>query len=189
MENNFKKFLKKNLGYIIFALILWLIAEILLVAPIAYTLSESYIEGNFDIAYFLEHFITNIVSINSITHVFTAKAIGVFGKSTIIFSIILVIALLIGIYKSRDKSKFQGIEHGSSDWCTGGEEYRILTRNSGLILSENHCLPLDKIGNVNVLIVLLANLTPVAPCLSCIVLSPVKSGDASLYDVHDSFSV
>ena len=122
MENNFKKFLKKNLGYIIFALILWLIAEILLVAPIAYTLSESYIEGNFDIAYFLEHFITNIVSINSITHVFTAKAIGVFGKSTIIFSIILVIALLIGIYKSRDKSKFQGIEHGSSDWCTGGAE-------------------------------------------------------------------
>ena len=43
--------------------------------------------------------------------------------------------------------------------------------------------------NVNVTGFLLANLVPVAPCLNCTVLSPVKSGEPSLYFVQSSFSV
>ena len=154
MENNqFKRFIKKNLKYIIFALVLWLIGEILLVAPISYTISESYINGKFDVAQFLSGFIKNIVSLNGITKVFNTGTIGIFGHGTLWFTIILIFAFCIGAFKGRDKSKYQDIEHGSSDWCEGGEQYRVLSRNSGLLLAENHYLPLDKIGNVNVLIV------------------------------------
>ena len=154
MENNqFKRFIKKNLKYIIFALVLWLIGEILLVAPISYTISESYINGKFDIAQFLSGFIKNIVALNGITKVFNTNTIGIFGHGTLWFSIILIFAFCIGAFKGRDKSKYQDIEHGSSDWCEGGEQYRVLNRNSGILLAENHYLPLDKIGNVNVLIV------------------------------------
>ena len=153
MESKFKRFLRKNSKYIIFALILWVVAEIVLIAPISYTISESYVDGKFDIALFMGDFIKNIVSFNTITKVFSAKAIGAFGKGTGFFSIILLIAVGIGAFKARNKSEYQNIEHGSSDWCEGGEQYRVLSRNSGLLLAEEHFLPLNKIGNVNVLIV------------------------------------
>ena len=45
------------------------------------------------------------------------------------------------------------MEHGSSDWSKNGEQYRILSDRKGLILAQNNYLPLDKRGNVNVLVV------------------------------------
>ena len=153
MENKFQEFMKKNLKYFIFALVLWVFAEIVLIAPIAYTISESYVNGKFDIALFIEDFITNIVSFSSITKVFAHNVIGTFGTWTLGFSIILAIAFGIGAYKSRKRSKYQDIEHGSSDWCEGGEQYKVLSKNSGILLAENNFLPLNKVGNINVLIV------------------------------------
>ena len=153
MENKFQEFMKKNLKYFIFALVLWVFAEIVLIAPIAYTISESYVNGKFDIALFIEDFITNIVSFSSITKVFAPNVIGTFGTWTLGFSIILAIAFGIGAYKSRKRSKYQDIEHGSSDWCEGGEQYKVLSKNSGILLAENNYLPLNKVGNINVLIV------------------------------------
>ena len=153
MENRFSEFLKRNLKYIIFAVVLWIVAELFLVAPIAYTISESCVDGKFDIALFIQDFITNIVSFNSITKVFNANAIGAFGSSTLWFTILLGIAFGIGAFKNRKKTKYQDIEHGSSDWSQGGEQYRVLSRNSGILLAQNHFLPLNKLGNINVLIV------------------------------------
>ena len=153
MENKFKKFMKKNLKYFIFALILWVIAEIVLAAPIAYTISESYVDGKFDIALFIQDLVGNIVSFSSITKVFDEAVIGVFGKTTLWFGAIIAIAVTIGAIKGRDKTEYQDIEHGSSDWSENGEQYRVLSRNSGLILAQNNYLPLNKLGNINVLIV------------------------------------
>ena len=48
---------------------------------------------------------------------------------------------------------YEDIENGSSDWCEGGEQYKILSKNKGIILAEDNYLPVDKIGNVNVLVV------------------------------------
>ena len=42
MGSSFSEFIKKNLKYIIFALVLWAIGEIFLVAPIALSISQSY---------------------------------------------------------------------------------------------------------------------------------------------------
>jgi len=34
-----------------------------------------------------------------------------------------------------------------------GEQYKILDKNKGIVLAENNYLPVDKRGNVNVLVV------------------------------------
>ena len=153
MGNSFNEFMKKNFKYVIFAFVLWAIGEIFLVAPIALSISQSYVDGLFDIALFIQELIPNVVSFSSIGKVFSSEAIGAFGNSTLWFTLIMLIAFGIGAFKSRKKSKYQDIEHGSSDWCQGGEQYRVLSRNSGLLLAQNHYLPLNKIGNINVLIV------------------------------------
>ena len=61
--------------------------------------------------------------------------------------------IFIGFAKSAPKNEFTDIEHGSSDWSQRGEQYQILSRNKGIILAEDNYLPLDKRGNVNVLVV------------------------------------
>ncbi len=50
------------------------------------------------------------------------------------------------------KHDYADIEHGSSDWANG-EEYSVLSKNKGILLAEKHYLPVDKRGNVNVLVV------------------------------------
>ena len=54
--------------------------------------------------------------------------------------------------KTMPKHDYADIEHGSSDWASG-EEYSVLSRNKGILLAEKHYLPVDKRGNVNVLVV------------------------------------
>ena len=59
---------------------------------------------------------------------------------------------IIGMIKTMPKHDYANVEHGSSDWAKG-EEYSILSRNKGILLAEKHYLPVDKRGNVNVLVV------------------------------------
>ncbi len=63
------------------------------------------------------------------------------------------IVILIGTLRNYKNGEYRDIEHGSSDWSKGGEQYRTLSNKKGIILAEGNYLPLDKRGNVNVLIV------------------------------------
>ena len=63
------------------------------------------------------------------------------------------IFVFIGIAKAYPKHEYQDIENGSSDWCEGGEQYKVLHKSKGIILAEKNYLPVDKRGNVNVLVV------------------------------------
>ena len=69
------------------------------------------------------------------------------------FSLVYLLAVTIGITKAIPKHEYDGIENGSSDWCTNGEEYKTLSSKKGIILAEKEYLPVDKRGNVNVLVV------------------------------------
>lgn len=60
---------------------------------------------------------------------------------------------LIGILKAIPKHEFEDIENGSSDWSENGEQYTVLNKKKGIILAEKNYLPVDKRGNVNVLVV------------------------------------
>ena len=143
----------RNKKTLIVGVIIWFIGLIFLAAPIAVSIVEASTNGVFNIAKFFEILFPKVTSMNAITQVFSAGAIGYFLKTTLYYTIILTIAISIGVYKARNKSEYTNIEHGSSDWASGGEQYRVLSKNKGLILAENNYLPLDKIGNVNVRIV------------------------------------
>ena len=151
--DNFIIYIKKNKALLIITFLIWLFAIIFLIAPIAYSISEATINGAFSMEIFMEQIIPNISSFNSITKIGKSGASAIFGKSILYFTFIYMIMVGIGLYKGRKKSEYDSIEHGSSDWCQNGEQYRVLSKNNGLILAEENYLPTNKIGNVNVLIV------------------------------------
>lgn len=61
--------------------------------------------------------------------------------------------VFVGICKAFPKHEYQDIENGSSDWSENGEQYKVLHRSKGIVLAEKNYLPVDKRGNVNVLVV------------------------------------
>ena len=153
MNYKISKTLKDNKNSIIIIAVLWIFFAIVLVAPIGYSIGLASQSGTFSFDIFLENVFTQIVSFSAITKVFDAAFIGYFGKTLLYFTILYIIIALIGLFKSRPKHEYTDIEHGSSDWSEGGEQYSILSKNKGIILSKHNFLPINKRGNVNVLVV------------------------------------
>lgn len=67
--------------------------------------------------------------------------------------VVYIFFILVGLSKAFPKHEYEDIENGSSDWCENGEQYKVLSKNKGIVLAEKNYLPLDKRGNVNVLVV------------------------------------
>ena len=149
----FVMYIKKNRIALITIGALWLLAEIFVISAIAYAMSTSITNGVMNGSKFIEDFVKDIASANSFGKVFSASARGYFGTSTLYFTLFYIICVGIGLYKARRKNEYDKIEHGSSDWSENGEQYRVISKNAGLILAEKNYLPLNKVGNVNVLIV------------------------------------
>lgn len=89
----------------------------------------------------------------NITKVFTKEYFHNFWVGTQWFILFALIFVVVGIAKAIPKHEFTDIENGSSDWAEGGEQYRVLSKKQGIILAEKNYLPVDKRGNVNVLVV------------------------------------
>ena len=149
-----QKAFEKNKKYLILFLVLWVVLEIVLIAPMSVAIAESTsAQGQFELANFIENFGKEVSSFTAITRIGSAGAGSAFGKGTLWLTILCLVVTAIGIIKSKPKSNYEDIENGSSDWCEGGEQYKILSKNKGIILAEDNYLPVDKIGNVNVLVV------------------------------------
>ena len=69
------------------------------------------------------------------------------------FTLVYAVFMFVGFVKTAPKNEYTDIEQGSSDWAGRGEQYKVLSRNKGILLAENNYLPVDKRGNVNVLVV------------------------------------
>ena len=151
--NKMKKAFEKNKKYLILFLVLWIVLEIVLIAPMSVAIAESSVQGKFDLAFFIENLGKEVSSFTAITRIGSAGAGSAFGKGTLWLTILCLVVTAIGIIKSKPKNNYEDIENGSSDWCEGGEQYRILNKNKGIILAEDNYLPVDKRGNVNVLVV------------------------------------
>ena len=152
--NKMKKAFEKNKKYLILFLVLWIVLEIVLIAPMSVAIAESTsAQGQFELANFIENFGKEVSSFTAITRIGSAGAGSAFGKGTLWLTILCLVVTAIGIIKSKPKSNYEDIENGSSDWCEDGEQYKILSKNKGIILAEDNYLPVDKIGNVNVLVV------------------------------------
>ena len=153
MNFKIKKTLKDNKKSIIVIGVLWVILAIILVSPITYSIVKSTNNGIFDMGKFFGEIIPAITSFSTITKVFAGAYIGTFFKTLLYFTIIYIICTTIGLFRSKPKSEYTDIEHGSSDWSEGGEQYEVLSKRKGILLAQDHYLPVDKRGNVNVLVV------------------------------------
>lgn len=145
--------IRRNRNAFIICVILWLLLVIVFVAPISYSLFEAS-RGGEDSINLIESMGNNIMSpLQTFAKVFTEGATHDFISLLLKFTIVYVVVFFIGFVKSAPKNEFSDIEHGSSDWSQRGEQYQVLSKNKGIILAEDNYLPLDKRGNVNVLVV------------------------------------
>lgn len=155
----FKKAVEKNKKYFLMFGILWLLLVIVFVAPMACSIKEAVVLGEtgtnvFSFEQFFLSIGENITKpFNSLGKAFGEGYISTFGKGFLYFSLAYLILVIFGILRATPKTEYADIEHGSSDWSENGEQYRVLSKKSGLILAEDNYLPLDKMGNINTLIV------------------------------------
>ena len=137
--------------YIIFA-ILWVFISIVLVMPLTIGVHEAQIQH--DITKGIEVTIDSIQHLGKSIGILSAQKIwGQYLKNIGLFSILYAILMVIGLIKSAPKNEYTDMEHGSSDWSRNGEQYTVLNNKKGIILAEDNYLPVDKRGNVNVLVV------------------------------------
>ena len=149
MGYKLKAAIRKNKANLIIYTMLWLIFTIALIVPVSHSITKANLEGTSMIT---ELFTAYNDFGSTFAETFMPLYIGMFGKALLTFSIIFLILVIISLNKSKG-NEYKDIEHGSSDWCEGGEQYTVLSNKKGIILAENNYLPVDKRGNVNVLIV------------------------------------
>lgn len=153
MENKLKRAYQRSRSKLLVSIILWVILTIVFVCPLAIAIKDaSNSDNSFEV--FIEtigvQIMRPVISLGTgLSSEYIDTFLGVFLTFTIFYFVIMV----IGILRALPKHEYDYIEHGSSDWCENGEQYKILSKNKGIILAEKHYLPLNKLGNVNVLAV------------------------------------
>ena len=137
--------------FIIFA-ILWLFISIVLVMPLTIAIHEAQVQQ--DITAGFEGIVNSMQHIfQSFETLFSERIFLQYLKNVGLFTILFAILMVIGLIKASPKNEYTDMEHGSSDWSKNGEQYQVLSNKKGIILAENNYLPVDKRGNVNVLVV------------------------------------
>lgn len=146
--------IKKNRKNFIIFIVLWIFMAIVLVAPFSYSSYMAGLEGKMDLTTFVKVFAESITNpFGTIANIISKGAIETYFSTLLIITIFYSVIFFIGVVKSAPKNEYSDIEHGSSDWSQRGEQYKILNKNKGIILAEDNYLPVDKRGNVNVLVV------------------------------------
>lgn len=149
-----KRVISQSKRFLIIIAVLWVFLTIVLVSPIAYSIVESTsTSGQLNLSIFLEKLFPAITSFTKFFSMFSAKYIGTFLSCLVNFTILFVFCSIIGFIKTKPKGEYHDMEHGSSDWSEHGEQYKILSKNKGIILADDNYLPVDKRGNINTLIV------------------------------------
>ena len=146
--------INKTRKYFIIYAILWLFMVIVFIMPAGAAAKEAIINESFNFGTFIGKFGEYVTKpFSSFGLVFSPSYLGVFWGILWKFTFAFVIIAIIGIIRNAPKNEYADIEHGSSDWSQRGEQYRILSNKKGIILGEDNYLPVDKRGNVNVLVV------------------------------------
>ena len=146
--------LKKNKKVAIIGLVLWIFLTIVLVLPFTVARKASTTKLGLDLAKFINVFGEALFNpTKSIKFIVVKKLYGDMLSNWFLITIIYLLFFIIGFIRTMPKHQYDNIEHGSSDWSSGGEQYKVLSNKTGIILAENNYLPVDKRGNVNVLVV------------------------------------
>lgn len=154
MNYKIKGAIRRNRNNFIIFAIIWLLIAFVLIPPITYSGYAALQNGPFDLTVFIETYGTSFSKpLTSLGKVFVNGAVGSYISQLLIGTIIYSVFFFIGFVKSAPKNEYTDIEHGSSDWSQRGEQYSILNKHKGIILARDNYLPVDKRGNVNVLVV------------------------------------
>ena len=146
--------LKKIKGKLIVAAILWIVITIVFVAPLSVSVKDSYVNGKLEFAELITQIGKNITNpFLALGNAFSGDHIGTFWSIFWKFSLFYILLMTLGLWKAMPKHEYDDIEHGSSDWCENGEQYKVLSKDKGILLAEKHYLPITKRGNINVLVV------------------------------------
>ena len=146
--------LKKNKVTFIIYVVLLIITTLAFVAPISYSIVLASSEGAFDLGQCIMNIIPSMQTpFKTLINALTPPNNSMFGQIFLYFWIFYTLFFLVGVFKSAPKNEYTDIEHGSGDWSKNGEQYKVLSKNSGIVLAEENFLPLDKRGNTNVLVV------------------------------------
>ena len=149
-----KRGLRKIKGKLVIAFVLYLVILIIFVAPLSIAIKDALKTGVFVFEKFWSSLQIQIAKpFSSIGKAFSVEYIGMLWSTLWKFTLIYIVAIAIGLYKAMPKSEYDDIEHGSSDWSENGEQYSVLSRNKGILLAQKNYLPINKRGNVNVLVV------------------------------------
>ena len=64
------------------------------------------------------------------------------------------VPILYFMFKPKKKKpEWEKKEHGSAEWAKKGEQYKVLSKKEGILLAKDNYLPVDKRGNINVLVI------------------------------------
>ena len=152
-----KSAIRKIKDKLIVSAILLLVIIVWAVAPFSVAMRDGVTQqlpnGNFNWEVFLIQLGGVTRPLDQLKKCFTDNYFHAFTYITRWFLVFYGIFVFIGISKAFPKHEYQDIENGSSDWCERGEQYHVLNKNKGIILAEKNYLPVDKRGNVNVLVV------------------------------------
>lgn len=148
MGEKLRRAINKNKSKFLVVIILWIVLAVVFVGPLSLAIMQKNAGANV-----ISSFLGNISKpFTSLSMAIQADT-GTFFTILLEFSVIYLVAMVVAIIRAWPKSEYDDIEHGSSDWCQGGEQYRILSPKAGIMLAEKNYLPLDKIGNTNVLVI------------------------------------
>ena len=152
MGSKIKRALKKSKFVWIVVAVMWVALSIIFVAPLSVTIADAASSDDF-MQVFMDDFLINFTDIGgNFEECFSEEYRATYLKGELYLSVVLIIVAFYGVMKSLPKNEYTDIEHGSSDWAKG-EQYDVLSNKKGIILAEKHYLPVDKRGNVNVLVV------------------------------------
>ena len=143
--------IRRNKKYFILFAILWLFIAIVLIVPITLgydvAVTQSATEG-------ISAFVEGIKNpFKGFGDIISNGLMGAYLKTLGGFTILFAIFFIVGVARSAPKNEYTDFEHGSSDWSKNGEQYQVLSNKKGIILAEGNYLPVDKRGNINVLVV------------------------------------
>lgn len=149
-----RAFLEEKKSSIIVAIVIWIFLLFLVGCPLTMAIVQAGKAGESSIVGLVEGFIQWFSKpmdslAGSFLHFGLFMSTG--AKLTAIYFIVMLVAIINS--KSNTGEDYTNIEHGSSDWCEGGEQYKILSPKKGILLAEKNYLPVDKRGNVNVLVI------------------------------------
>lgn len=152
MNYKIKGAINRNRTRMIIGVILWFVLAIVFVMPVGFAIHEATHNGKISLEILISKFIECVadpmLNIENFPK-YVTEFFGFLWKFTILYLIVFI----VGMVRTAPKNEYSDIENGSSDWAKHGEEYKILSKKDGIILAEDHFLPTDKIGNVNVLVV------------------------------------